>query len=78
MRVERERLAEQRPCWGARTSPSKRGERPGVAEPGGVPVTGVGGEQLIEFIVLLRDSIINYVNRTDFESLRRAADPDQG
>ena len=51
MRVELARLIEQRARLGVRTSTSERGERPGVGEPGGVPVAGVGGEQLLELVV---------------------------
>src|SRR5450755_4163581 len=51
MRVELARLAEQRARLGARASTSESDERPGVGEPGGVPVAGVGGEQLLELVV---------------------------
>ena len=51
VRVALARLGEQRARLGARTSTSKRGERPGVDEPGGVAIAGVGGEQLIELSV---------------------------
>jgi hypothetical protein len=51
MRVELARLDQQRPRLGARASTSERGEAPGVGEPGGVPVAGVGGEQLLQLVV---------------------------
>lgn len=38
----------------ARTSTSERGERPGVDEPGGVPIADVGGKQLLELVVRLK------------------------
>ena len=42
VRVALARLGEQRARLGARTSTSKRGERPGVDEPGGVAIARVG------------------------------------
>ncbi len=50
MRVELARLIEQRARPGARASTSEHGERPGVGEPWGVAVAGVGGEQLLELV----------------------------